>query len=113
MLPEKTRFEIGERIRAERKKTHLSQMEFSESIDVSTNFLSEIENGKKGFSYETLYNMCKNHDISADFILFGPPDKKPYERLIEITQPMTCKELKLSIDYLTTLMKMKEAQEEE
>ena len=86
-------------------------MEFSESIDVSTNFLSEIENGKKGFSSETLYNMCKNHEISADFILFGSPDKNPYDQLIEITQPMSYRELKLSIDYLTTLKKMKEAQE--
>ena len=114
MLPEKTRFAIGERIREERAKLHLSQMEFSESIDISVNFLSEIETGKKGFSSETLYSICKTHNISSDYILFGPPkDEKPYDQLIEITNKMNSNELTLSIEYLTAVLKIKKAQEKE
>lgn len=111
MLPENIRFAIGERIRKERLKTHLSQLAFSESIDISTNFLSEIETGKKGFSAETLYNICKVHNISSDYILFGPPEEKnSYDKLIEITSTMSNHELNISIDYLSALLKMKEAQ---
>lgn len=114
MLPENIRFEIGERIRSFRVKSKLSQMEFSESIDISVNFLSEIENGKKGFSYETLYKLCKTHGLSADYILFGiTNEKKSYEKLIELTNPMSCDELQLSIDYLTALYKMKDCPENE
>ena len=114
MLPEKTRLEIGERIRQERIKTHLSQLAFSESIDISTNFLSEIETGKKGFSSETLYNLCNVHKISSDYILFGPcEEKNPYDQLIDITRKMDLHELNISIEYLTALLKMKEAQKEE
>ena len=114
MLPEKIRFEIGERVREVRVNAKLSQMKFAESVDISTNFLSEIENGKKGFSSETLYNICDTHHIPSDYILFGPTDnKKPYEQLIEIANPMPCRDLELSIDYLTALLKMKKAQEEE
>lgn len=53
-LDKQVKFEIAERIRECRIKKGLTQSEFSEGIDISINFLSEIENGRKGLSYETL-----------------------------------------------------------
>lgn len=42
--------EIGQRIRQLRLLSDYTQAEFAELIDISINFLSEIENGKKGVS---------------------------------------------------------------
>ena len=46
--------EIGQRIRQLRILNDFTQAEFAESVDISVNFLSEIENGKKGLSGDTL-----------------------------------------------------------
>ena len=40
------RDEIGKRIKSARQEKHLSQMQFAELINVSTPYLSDIENGK-------------------------------------------------------------------
>jgi len=41
--------EIGQRIRQLRLLNNYTQAEFAELIDVSVNFLSEIENGKRDY----------------------------------------------------------------
>lgn len=42
------RLAVGERVRNYRLSNHYTQAYFAEMIDISVNFLSEIENGKKG-----------------------------------------------------------------
>ncbi|MBD5445277.1 MAG: helix-turn-helix transcriptional regulator [Lachnospiraceae bacterium] len=37
-------------------------------MDISVNFLSEIENGKRGMSQDTLYKLCSKFAVSADYI---------------------------------------------
>ncbi|MDR0454336.1 MAG: helix-turn-helix domain-containing protein [Deferribacteraceae bacterium] len=43
----------------------------SELLEISTQFLSEIERGVKGVSAETLYKICNKFGISADSVLMG------------------------------------------
>lgn len=43
------RDEIGKRIKSARQEKNLSQMQFAELINVSTPYLSDIENGKPIF----------------------------------------------------------------
>lgn len=62
---------MGERVRSYRISNSYTQADFAEKIDISINFLSEIENGKKGMSQETLYKLCEHFGLSADYILFG------------------------------------------
>lgn len=62
---------VGERIRNYRVSHRYTQADFAKSMDISVNFLSEIENGKKGMSQETLYKLCEHFGLSADYILFG------------------------------------------
>ncbi|MGN0435515.1 MAG: helix-turn-helix domain-containing protein [Wujia sp.] len=108
MLPEHTRYDIGSRIRDFRIDNRYSQLDFSEGIDISVNFLSEIENGKKGFSYETLYNMCKRYNISSDYILFGKKEEpKRSDYITDIADKMTIEELEVLINYLISLKSLK------
>ena len=63
--------QIGKRLRRHRENMNLTREEFAEKANISPQFLAEIENGKKGMSVDTLYKICKNLSISADYILFG------------------------------------------
>lgn len=62
---------MGERIREQRERLGINREKFSEQIDISQQFLADIENGKKGLSYVTLYKICDRFNISADYILMG------------------------------------------
>lgn len=62
---------MGKRIRNQRERFGLTRDEFSDQIDISPQFLAEIENGKKGMSYVTLYKICDRFNLSADYILLG------------------------------------------
>ena len=53
---------IGQRVRQLRILNDYTQAKFAELIDISINFLSEIENGKKGLSQDTLANFFRRKD---------------------------------------------------
>lgn len=62
---------LGKRIRHEREKQGLTREAFAEKLDISARFAGEIEQGKKGISAETLYKICQNVDVTADYLLLG------------------------------------------
>lgn len=101
---------IGKRIHQIRLQNEYTQAEFAEEIDISVNFLSEIENGKKGLSHDTLIKICLKMNVSADYILFG---KKTREyTLLELANSLSISELDTTIDYLDALRKMKRLSDE-
>lgn len=97
--------DIGQRIRQLRLVNDCTQAEFAEAIDISINFLSEIENGKKGLSQDTLAKICRQLNTSADYILFGTKSKQI--SLIELANALSIEELQTTIRYLETLIEMK------
>ena len=99
---------IGQRIRQLRLLHDYTQAEFAEQIDISINFLSEIENGKKGLSQETLAKICRQLNTSADYILFG--EKQSLPSLIDLATALTIDELETTIHYLKSLIEMKKIQ---
>ena len=104
---------VGKRIHDFRVQNNYTQFQFSELIDISVNFLSEIENGKKGMSQETMYKLCKQFDLSADYILFGTLPNTDNSNLINSSQiieaanSMDTEHLDILIEYLTSLRKIK------
>ena len=62
---------IGKRVRRQRELLSLTRDQFAEQIELSPQFLAEIENGTKGMSAETLYKICSKIKASSDYILFG------------------------------------------
>ncbi len=99
------KYEIGQRIRQLRILDDYTQAEFAEAVDISINFLSEIENGKKGLSQERLARISHQLHTSCDYILFGK-DAKQFD-LIETANDMTLDELGTLKEYLDSLIKMK------
>ena len=45
---------IGKRIKERRKQLHLSQEKLAEMVDKSTVYISNLENGKRGASVESI-----------------------------------------------------------
>lgn len=70
-MEELSRELVGKRLRRIRMQQQLSRELFSEQVGISSQFLAELENGKKGMSTDTLYKICNRFSISADYLLFG------------------------------------------
>jgi len=66
---------IGGRIRAYRESLGMNRETFSEQVGLSPQFLAEAETGKKGLSAESIYKICSNSDLSADFLILGKVKK--------------------------------------
>lgn len=62
---------IGKRIKERRKKLHLSQEKLAEMVDKSTVFISNLENGKRGASVESVIMICDTLGLSLDELLVG------------------------------------------
>ena len=62
-------YQLGKKIRSLRLTNHLSQAELAESIDVSTNYIGQIERGYRKPSLETLVSLCEVLHTSLDYIL--------------------------------------------
>ncbi|MCH5257543.1 MAG: helix-turn-helix transcriptional regulator [Lachnospiraceae bacterium] len=105
-----TKLIIGKRIRNLRLAHKLTQAQFAELIDISVNFLSEIENGKKGMSQDTLYKLCSKFSVSADYILFGSEtnsDSISSSDIIEYANNLDSNELEVLSNYLLSLIDLR------
>ena len=63
--------QIGEQIRLAREQAKLTQEQFAERIEVSPQYISDLERGVVGISIPTLKRACVTLGTSSDQILFG------------------------------------------
>lgn len=98
--------EIGRRIRDFRLQNHLTQAQLAEVLDVSTNFISEVETGKKNISLDTLCRLCQRYHLSADYLLLGK-EASADSLLIERLNALPTQDILTVIEYLETYLKMK------
>ena len=76
-------WEIGGRIKIQRKSMQISQEVLAELVGVSPHYIYEIERGMKAMSIETLAGISKALCVSTDYILFGSDKPTPslYDQL--------------------------------
>jgi transcriptional regulator with XRE-family HTH domain len=63
---------LGENIKRYRNFRGLSQAKLAELLDISPNFISELETGKRWLSSDTLVNLAEALDIDAADLLRKP-----------------------------------------
>ena len=63
--------EMGRRIRSRREFLNLSREKLAEKLDVSPQFIADLEYGNKGLSIKNLYFLCQIIDVPTDYILAG------------------------------------------
>lgn len=83
--------QIGERIRFAREQSKLTQEQLAERIEVSPQYISDLERGLVGISLPTLKKACITMHISSDRILFGTPSDGLEAEIIEICRSLDTK----------------------
>lgn len=64
-------YEMGMRIKNRRKELKIKQAELAESLDISNNHMSSIENAKQKPSLDTFIKICKCLNVTPDYLLLG------------------------------------------
>lgn len=101
---------MGKRVYEFRDSLGYRQAKFADSLDISVTFLSEVENGRKGMSIDTLYRLCTRYRISSDYFVLGVPfESDPKSKtIIEMANKMPNRELNILINYLEALKNMRD-----
>lgn len=68
--------EIGKRIRKIREEKEMTRDQLAAAAEITTKFLYELENGKKGLSANTLLKIANALSCSCDYILLGIKGKE-------------------------------------
>ncbi|MBE6981726.1 MAG: helix-turn-helix domain-containing protein [Ruminococcaceae bacterium] len=63
--------QIGEQVRIAREYAQLTQEMLAERIDVSPQYISDLERGVVGIALPTLKKLCTSLGVASDQILFG------------------------------------------
>lgn len=100
----KNNLEIGSRIRGIREGMKLSRSVFSEKLNISEVFLSQVERGEKSVSLNTLTNICNVTGASSDYILFGDATNSSVSnRIVKILDQLPPKANTMVYDLVSSL----------
>ncbi|MBQ8159885.1 MAG: helix-turn-helix transcriptional regulator [Clostridia bacterium] len=61
--------DLGQRVRATRKKQAMTQEQLAEKVGISSSFLGHIERGTRAVSVDTLVALCNVLSVRADYLL--------------------------------------------
>lgn len=74
--------QVGKRIRALRQEQGITVERLAEAADISVQYMSEIERGKKNMTIPILKNMVEALHTSADYLLFGTTELDPASDIV-------------------------------
>lgn len=94
--------EIGKRILDRRKQLGLTQEALAEKAEVTTQFVSYAESGKRAMRPENLLKISEALGLSADYLLTGDMIDKDSLLLSEKLRMLTPKQLRLIEGLLDT-----------
>ena len=97
--------QIGARVRTQREYLGMTRESLCNYIDISPQFLSEIERGVKGMSAETLYKLCEGLGVSADFVLMGKENLANVSEISKTLATLDEKYIPIAEELLKTFFK--------
>lgn len=93
---------LGERIREERRRLHLTQAQLAEEIDISDTYMGAIERGERSLTLDTLVRLVNRLGVTVDYLLTDSvPDTDAnvldqFKQIID-GQPMERKQLAIQV----------------
>ena len=87
--------EIGQRIIERRKKLGLTQEALAERADVTAQFVSYAEAGKRAMRPENLLKIADALEVSADYLLTGDIIDKDLLRLADKLRKLTPSQIRI------------------
>lgn len=103
--------EIGARIKEKRKSLKYTRETLAELVDISPQFLANIECGKKGMSFITLKKLSQCLGVSCDYIILGKTPDKSHDRIYELLSNVDRKYLPLIENVLEDTLRLISAAE--
>jgi len=97
--------QIGARVRAQREYLGITREGLCDYVNISPQFLSEIERGVKGVSAETLHKLCEGLGVSADFVLMGKKSVADVSMISRTLATLDEKYIPLAEELLKTFFK--------
>ncbi len=96
---------IGNRIRKQREDLGYSREKFAEKIDISPNFLADIELGSKGMSFNTLIKMCDVLHVTTDYIILGKTESTDNSKIVDMFKQVDEKYIPYAEELLKVFIK--------
>ena len=93
--------QIGEQIKSAREQAKLTQEQFAERIDVSPQYVSDLERGVVGVSIATLKRICTVLCVSSDQILFGQETENRAAAIAEKCKALSDKQYMILSDIVS------------
>jgi len=93
---------LGERIREERLRLHLTQAQLAEAIDISDTYMGAIERGERSLTLDTLVRLVNRLGVTVDYLLADSvtdSDANIMEQFKQIidNQPMGRKQMAINV----------------
>ena len=60
---------LGNRIREERLRLHLTQAQLAEAVDISDTYMGAIERGERSLTLDTLVRLVNRLGVTVDYLL--------------------------------------------
>lgn len=79
-------YRIGQRVKAIRKLKKMSQAELAETVELSVNYISCIETGKRHASLDALIRIADELGVSVDNLLYGNQGNDVGAYLVEVSE---------------------------
>ena len=92
--------QIGERIKAAREAAGQTQEQLAEAIEVSPQYVSDLERGVVGISIPTLKRLCTHLGVSSDRILFDRKTEAYAAAIGEKCRSLSDSQFRMAMDIL-------------
>ena len=95
--------EIGERIKNAREQRKITQEKLAERVEVSPQYISDLERGVVGVSVSTLKNICLALDVTSDSLLFDVVQDSDISVLVDCCRRLSQKQFSVVEDIVRRL----------
>ena len=97
---------LGERIREERLRLHLTQAQLAESVDISDTYMGAIERGERSLTLDTLVRLVNRLGVTVDYLLadsVSDSDANIMEQFKQIMDNQPLERKQMAINVLRTI----------
>lgn len=97
---------LGERIREERLRLHLTQAQLAEAIDISDTYMGSIERGERSLTLDTLVRLVNRLGVTVDYLLADAvpeTDSNILDQFKQIVDGQPLERKQMALDVLRTI----------
>ena len=97
--------QIGEQVRIAREQAKLTQEVLAEKVEVSPQYISDLERGVVGIALPTLKKLCCALGVASDQILFGTQVQDRGTILSNVSKTLTDEQFALLLEMVNYFVK--------